>query len=335
MELSPDSVSSDDPLDLWHKLMEEAAQPPAAQQLAAPPVEPEPLLQPAAAAAAELPNFPIMSAQADLKPGPWGNLAAVPDTITELWYDPIRTVLAPYREQRGRQLLPFLLTSQCSGLTTERMGYEVAGLDHKFVWTADPKPEAYFFGEENQLDRGHHFTDIRKMTTDKACLCMKHVAMCKVPTADDIGRRPNDLTAGVSCRGFSTTNFDRLVKGAMAHPESDLFEHWISQLVADEPDTGCLENVFGMVIKAKADTVAPLTFVLDAIAVRAPMYDVIVLFLDSIVHMVLSRKRLFVHVMHERCGGAKAHARQVHMLKAGIRRIPNESLGFHRIPKCS
>ena len=77
----------------------------------------------------------------------------------------------------------------------------------------------------------------------------------------------------------------------MAHEESDLFDHFISQLVQDEPDTGCLEHVFGMMIKSKADTMAPLTFVLTAIAERAPIYHVIVLFLDSIVHMVVSRNR--------------------------------------------
>ena len=155
------------------------------------------------------------------------------------------------------------------------------------------------------------------MTKELQCFCMKHCAVCKVPTVHDIGRRLNDLTAGVSCRGFSTTNMSRLSQGGMAHFESDLFEHWISQLIVDEPDTGCLENVLGMSIKAKADPIAPLTHVLNRLEERAPMYHVIVLFLDATAYMVLSRKRLFLHVMHKRCGGAKAHARQVYLLKAG------------------
>ena len=144
---------------------------------------------------------------------------------------------------------------------------------------------------------------------------MNHSAERTKPTPATLGRNPHSNKAGLSCRGFSTTNRYRMSAGGFAHDESDLFEDWIDSTLADEPDESMVENVLGMALKSKADDKSPLQIILDRVALRLPMYHVIVVFLDSELYLVLTRKRLWIHVYHKRVGGEAAHRRMVIMIK--------------------
>ena len=243
------------------------------------------------------------------------DIASLADEREALWKTSIDEVLAPYAALRGVQKEKVYLSSACTGLNSEAKALELAGIDYKFLWTCDPKPESLRFQEANNVKFGHHFRCMRETALTGRGMCMVHDAACDVPRKRPNGKPPHAHKAGVSCRGFSTTNKYRLAKGAAGHEDSDLFHHWISQTKEDKPDEAMLENVFGMLIKSKSDTLAPLTALVNKAREELPMYDIVVYFFDCILYLVLKRRRLFVHAMHVRVGGAEAHTRMTSMLK--------------------
>ena len=70
-----------------------------------------------------------------------------------------------------------------------------------------------------------------------------------------------------------------------------------------------------MLIKSKSDTLAPLTALVNKAREELPMYDIVVYLFDCILYLVLKRRRLFVHALYVRVGGAEAHTRMTSMLK--------------------
>ena len=312
-----DSDSPADSFDEWNALMAEAEHGVALEcslgvSAPPPPLRP-PSPEPQAAAAVD-----TSRAHDDMHspmvchpfPEPTGDIHA-------LWWAPIKESLEPFMALRGKQVREVLLTSQCTGLCSEPQIYNIAGLQHQILWTADPKIESFRFIQDNlKCKTGCHFRDIVELGDTGEGWCMVHGKRCKAPTPHQLGRKVTSMSSGLSCCGFSTAFQKRLSEGGFVHPESHLFHAFIDMLIRDDADSGFIENVFGMLVKSKKDAIAPIVLIIAESNRRAPQYSVRVFFLDSETYLVLSRKRVFIHVFHQRVGGRDAHRRMARMLQA-------------------
>ena len=74
---------------------------------------------------------------------------------TELWLRPLLDSLQPYSALRGGQVQEVLATSQCTGLCSESMVYKLCGIDHKILWTCDPKGESHHFSVPPGMEHVH------------------------------------------------------------------------------------------------------------------------------------------------------------------------------------
>ena len=153
---------------------------------------------------------------------------------------------------RGKQVRPVLLTSQCTGLCSEQQIYNITGLQHEMLWTADPKIESFRFLQDNlKCKTGCHFRDIVELGDTGEGWCMRHEKYCKAPTPQKLQRKVHVMSPGLSCCGFSTVFQKRLSEGGFVHPESHLSHAFIDMLLRDDADCGFIENVFGMLVESK------------------------------------------------------------------------------------
>ena len=225
--------------------------------------------------------------------------------------------LKPYFELRGKQVNEVLHASERTGLLTEAMAYQLAGLRYRIARTADPDVSSFRFVQANFPGDFCHFNCMREVAREGEGVCMTHTRRCRAEDFSWPGkRRPNADMAGVSCRGFSTAHKSRMTKGAFAHSDSDLFESWVAGIKKDEPDFAVMENVLGMSIQTSKEDEAPLRRIVEFIERELPQYSCVVIWTDAIVWLVLNRKRLWIHLVHKRAGGRAAQDRFIALLKA-------------------
>jgi hypothetical protein len=86
-----------------------------------------------------------------------------------------------------------------------------------------------------------------------------------------------------------------------------------------DADDGWLENVFGLAVReSKDDGVAPLVRLVNRAHELLPRYSVLVIFVDGQSFNILARRRIYIHVLHERRGGATTQARIGNYIQAGL-----------------
>ena len=237
-----------------------------------------------------------------------------------LWSDHIKEALKPYIEARGAQIHTVNCISQCTATCAESQVWAEFGIDSFFRWTCDPKWTSKRFCDRNGPPRRCHFRDMKEVARTGSGLCMTHCQMCPATTPQDLQHRPGvsplqKLTAGISCRGFSTTNAERMTGEYENHSETDLMDSWISHLKQDSPDEGLLENVFGFVIQTKKQPISPLQKLFRKLQEETPEYHALVIFIDGGTFNRVNRKRVYVHACHSRAGGQAAHDRMSSLLK--------------------
>ena len=134
-----------------------------------------------------------------------------------------------------------VLAADCACLCTEAKAYALGGVDVEVVYVTDPKPESFNFLKDNNVKAKHHFRCMREATSKGKGLCMEHLKPCVVP-GRATGIQITDKSAGVSCRGFSTSNMHRLTLGAEQHEDSDLMLFWVQGVKQEEPDEATVEK---------------------------------------------------------------------------------------------
>ena len=99
-------------------------------------------------------------------------------------------------------------------------------------------------------------------------------------------------------------------------PEGQMWESWVDELVRDEPDSSTAENVFGLLHRESKEVAeAPIHKMLSVAKVKAPMFSFMVVFIDQADILILVRRRVLIHAMHRRAGGAAAHDRMQNYIK--------------------
>ena len=112
-------------------------------------------------------------------------------------------------------------------------------------------------------------------------------------------------------------NKDRMKSSAEDHAEAGLWRSWIANIKREQPDEGYHENVFGILIRqSKQQPKSPLQLCLEDVKTELPMYHAVVMFMDGATFLWMSRRRVVIHVYHERAGGERAHRRMILMMKA-------------------
>ena len=77
-----------------------------------------------------------------------------------------------------------------------------------------------------------------------------------------------------------------------------------------------LENVFGLLQReSRACEDAPIKMMIKDAQESAPQYHIQVFFLDGADVEVLTRRRVYVHALHERGGGRQAHQRMCNYMQ--------------------
>ena len=228
----------------------------------------------------------------------------------------INKALEPIAERRGKQLHDALLASACSGATVEARVLPKVLVRAKFLYLCDPSQAAWNFNNDNGPARDHYFADLDALSKDGAGFCIDHAQVCNISDhwLGQLGRRITSLIAGLSCRPYSTANNQRN-SGTQDHSESHLFEAFVREAKRLNVLEAWFENVLGLLIReSKTEPQAPIRRILDRAKEIAPEYDVGIYFVDSAHFNVLTRRRVYIHLLHSDAGGAEAHKRMDHYI---------------------
>ena len=78
-------------------------------------------------------------------------------------------------------------------------------------------------------------------------------------------------------------------------------------------------NVFRILCReSKKIPEAPLVAILALCAEKIPEWDLAIYFIDGYNGGVLSRRRVYLHAYHQRCGGRSAHERMNNYVQAHL-----------------
>ena len=89
------------------------------------------------------------------------------------------------------------------------------------------------------------------------------------------------------------------------------------EVVRLDADEGWGENVFGVLHReSRLDPDAPVKKMVAKAAEIAPLYDCAIYFVDSLDSWVFGRRRVYIHLLHQRCGGREAHRRMDNYVQA-------------------
>ena len=233
----------------------------------------------------------------------------VKDDRYALWVEPTMEILGPVLAARGPQLAPVTGISGCTGLATEAKPLDLYGVDVVHEWTCDPDPYSFNFIMANGPRVKHHFCDFHS-TSHGECFCFMHGAVCSTALPSTAVHKK--LTAGTSCRPFSTARVGRMKLGTEDHHERDLWSAFLRHLVTDDLDEAWLENVMGLLLReSRSNPKSPLQGMLEQASVEAPMFSVRALFMRGSQFLFMSRRRVFIHFCHQRRGGAATQDRMV------------------------
>ena len=240
-------------------------------------------------------------------------------SMEDLWADPIKETLRAVREARGKQIKPALIASGCSGLVSEARALRRLEVDTVFLFCSDPMLESWNFAKSNGPDnRMHWFRDLAQVAYTGKGYCYDHQKECEVTMPEDC-LKPNSTVVGFTCTPYTTSSIKRPA-GTTVHSESHLFDAFLDEMIRNDSDEGWAENVFGVLHRESAkDPQAPITRMIADANAKAPAYDVAVFFLDGHNHWVMTRRRVYIHLLHERVGGKVAHERMKRFVMVTLR----------------
>jgi len=246
---------------------------------------------------------------------PSGEETRRPADTCSLWVEPTLDVLAPVINARGKQLWPALIASSCSGLVSEGRSLSRLNVLHEFLYLCDPSLDCWNWSKVNFPRRPHYFKDLAEIAAHGRGFCFDHGEICNVPQPQP-GRKVNSVTTGWSCTPYSTSSHTRGA-GTVDHPDGHLWESWLQELVRSDADEGWAENVFGILHReSRADPDAPVKKMLVKAEEVAPQFHMAIYFMDAWDSWLFTRRRVYVHALHVRCGGAEAHGRMDSYVKA-------------------
>ena len=215
---------------------------------------------------------------------------------------------------RGTQVQPAYLIQDCAGLATESKALKLLNVNTETLWVTDPSIVSYNFIAANGPKKSHHFRCLHELLTTGSGFCYEHGTVCKPERPPE--NKQVSKVVGFMCSPYSTTRSKRLAEGTEAHPESGLYEAAILSAVEDDVDELWLENVFGLAVREKrGDDVSPLQRLIGLAHKNAEDYDVAVYFMDASLFLFMSRRRIWIHLLHQRRGGAACHARMNNYLQ--------------------
>ena len=233
----------------------------------------------------------------------------------KLWVDPVLEVLSPILEDRGRQLGNVVCFAGCAGLVTEHKPLELLGIKTEFEYVADPEAYSFQWRRANGPVCKHHFRDMVDVGRYGKGFCYEHGCVCEATIPQDVAHKK--FTCGTSCKPFSTARAHRISEGTMQHKDRNLWDAFLNELLRIDADEAWLENVMGIVMRESKEVAkSPLQSMIEEASEKAPQYAIRVFFMPGNTFLPLSRRRVFVHMLHNRRGGAAAQDRMVGYLKA-------------------
>ncbi len=228
-------------------------------------------------------------------------------SVDSKWVDPIMEFTEPLREARGEQLEEYTIASACSGFCAEGKGLPKLGVRTRFLWYMDPKTMCYQFLRVNGERDAHHFVDLDEVSKLGRGFCLRHGMVCiaVVPA----GAKLRSYLCGFSCTPYSTAAPSR-DEGTESHAEAHLWESYVREIKRTDPDEAWGENVMGIAKReSKVDSVSPLQKIVEACAVELPQMHLLVFFVCGRTFGPMVRRRILVHLLHHRRGGARAQER--------------------------
>ena len=282
---------------------------------------------PSGAEAAQSSSSVVVETVVAVLPSPVASLypTAVPGSTSEarrraqdtygLWADPVKELMAPVRTARGKQVQNALIASSCSGVVSEGKALTRLDVDHEFLYLCDPAVESWNFVKVNGPRRPHFFRDLKEIAANGRGFCFDHSQVCEVPKPQP-PRRVTSKVAGWSCGPYSTSRNAR-GQGTTCHSEAGLWESWLAELIRLDADEGWAENVFGILHReSRLQTDAPVKKMIEAAARDAPQYHMAIYFVDAWDTWICTRRRVYIHALHERCGGRESHQRMDNYVQA-------------------
>lgn len=255
--------------------------------------------------------------------------AAVPDRY-KLWAAPLLEALSPVIKRRGKQVARPLIGSACSCSGSEFKALEKVNIEADFYWFCDKESQSFNFIRENGPAHEHFFIDFEEVAKTGSGFCAIHKEVCSADPPPHKRKAFRSLVAGTSCRGYSTANFHR-PEGTTTHPESQLVPAWCKEVKRGDWDEGWLENVFGLGKREnKKNPVSPLQLLADTVTEELCEYHLQIYFVDGGDCNCLTRRRIWIHVLHNRHGGAATHAKMNNYIKAGSSSSSNSSSSSRR-----
>ncbi len=237
--------------------------------------------------------------------------------VEDMWADPVKEVLKGVRESRGPQVRQVLLTLGCSGAASEARALKRMGIDFRILYLNDVSPECFNFCNLNEVKRDHYYYDLSELPKKRGGFCMDHKKFCAFVIPQGF-EQPDTNSTGFTCCPYSTSN-KRRPSGTRQHAESHLFDAWVDQFVAEDASEAWGENVFGVLNKeSRHELEAPIRRMIVTINQKAPAWHPQVYFVDSYDSWILTRRRIFIHCLHQRVGGVDAHVRMTNYLKASL-----------------
>ena len=235
-----------------------------------------------------------------------------------LWVDPILQALAPVIAKRGRQMHKPLINSGCTSLCSEAKALNKLGWLADFGWVCDPYAGSVRFVQANGPVCKHHFADLAQVAQTGESFCFTHTSVCRAVVIERGGVLYIVMVAGTSCCPYSTFRKGRS-DGTADHAEGHLAEAFLDEVARQDYDEALFENVFGMGIReSRQEERSPLQNIVESAGRKCPQHHVQVYYMNGELHNILCRRRIFVHLLHQRRGGAQTHSVMNNFVQAVI-----------------
>ena len=246
---------------------------------------------------------------------------------SDTWTHVTNMVLDPIRKARGKQLKPVVIVASCAGIVSERPCLQKLQVETRFPWVVEKKASCYHFVEENGPARDHHFIDLTEVAQTGSGFCVKCQQVCAAVCDEEI----DDNSCGFSCRPFSMAVFNRDA-GTVDHPEGMLWHDWVADVKRTNPGEAWGENVTGIALReSKAVAKSPLQLIVEDCAVELPTMHLLVFFVNGSVAGAMCRRRIYVHLLSDRRGGAVAHQRMQNYYLVSFENRINRILAHHLV----
>ena len=244
-----------------------------------------------------------------------------------IWADAANTILDPIRAKRGRQLRPQVCAGACAGLTSEAKASSIFRVKTRYPWLVDPSPSSFQWARMNGPECQCHFADLGELSATGKGFCFYHNTVC----AAEIGApRIHKYVAGFECSPYSMARTKRH-EGTEEHSDAALFDQFLAEILRTDADEANGENVMGLASpESRRNPVSPLQQMSQKVEVKAPAYDFKVFFMDGKTAGPCDRRRIYIHLLHARVGGAAAHKRMCKYVQVTCSKIQDGTSCINR-----